>query len=120
MIAAHQHARLVETMIAWAEEHPEEVAATLDSPVPPTLERLDDLYFEISETCSVRKMAHEWLRRSPKVHVIPKDDFYKLLFNYQAVARARYDARMPASVYAKSERRGLWNRVIDAIKKWGV
>ncbi|QDG93777.1 DUF4375 domain-containing protein (plasmid) [Rhizobium sp. NIBRBAC000502774] len=120
MISAHRHARLIETMIVWAEEHPEEVAATLESPIPPTLERLDDLYFEISKNCSVRKLAHEWLRRSPKVRVIPEEDFYKLLFHYQAEARARYDACVQTSASAKSERRGLWNRVIDAIKKRGV
>nr|WP_165388325.1 DUF4375 domain-containing protein [Sphingomonas populi] len=85
LIGALPYAELVEAMLSWAEDHPEETHGTLDSPVSPTLERLDERFFEISEERLVRKLVQEWLRRSPEVWAVPYDEFWATVFRYQGL-----------------------------------
>ena len=120
MIGAHPYAELVVAMLSWAEAHPEEAAATWDSPRPPTLDRLDDRYFSLSDERTVKVFAHEWLRRSPKLRLIPPEEFNQMVFRFQREAHGREDAVVEPAAMEKAVARGWAGRLIDGIARWRI
>ncbi|WP_420137395.1 DMP19 family protein [Sphingomonas sp.] len=118
MIGADAYARLVAAMITWAEQHPEEVAATPDTPRSSTLDRLDDQFFSLSKERSVRDFTRDWLSRSPKVRLIPKAEFERMGLDAQKARSARSDAVAQAPQTETAVLRGFARRLIDRLTHW--
>ena len=80
LIGAQPYDGILETMIAWADRHPDEVAQVMNDYRPTMLlRRLDDLFFTASNECTIRSFAHKWLCHSPRVRVISKEQFDKVI-----------------------------------------
>jgi hypothetical protein len=120
MIGAHPYAELVVAMMSWAEQHPEEAAATWDSARSSTLERLDDRYFSLSSGRPLKLFAHEWLRRSPKLRLIPLEDFNQMVLGFQRQAGGREDTVVQPAAAEIAAARGWAGRLIDGIAKWRI
>lgn len=90
MIGARPFEALVETTMAWVESNPAPAVPDPDPKPfrPPALDRLDELFFKASDERSVTAFAHDWLRQSPIVQIMPREEFNELVLKNQRELRA--------------------------------
>lgn len=78
ILDAKAHTAVLADMMQWAHTNPSEVERMLNTHhfvKQSALEELNDRFFDIDETASVKQLAANWLKTHPNLRIVPEPEF---------------------------------------------